>query len=244
MSVCCEGRQLNWRTPSEARQVEGSFSPLRVFISTGESRCDECGADLGRRALVFLAGDRGALCLTCADLDHLLFLPSGDAALTRRAHKHSRLAAVALKWSRVRKRYERQGMLVEEQALERAEAECLNDAEARARRRERAAERQAELDADFVARFAERIRQMFPGCPSGRSERIAAHACRKYSGRVGRSAAAKRLDEEAIQLAVAAHLRHEETRYDELLSRGIERWDARDEVHEQVDSILERWRNG
>ena len=46
---------------------------LRVFISTRDSHCDECGDDLGRRAWIFLAGDRGALCLTCADLDHLVF---------------------------------------------------------------------------------------------------------------------------------------------------------------------------
>ena len=63
-----------------------------------------------------LAGEKGALCLPCADLDHLVFLPSGDAALTRRAGKHSTLAAVVLKWSRARKRYERQGFLVEETA--------------------------------------------------------------------------------------------------------------------------------
>jgi hypothetical protein len=228
----------------EAPQVDRSFRALRVFISTRESRCDECGEYLGRRALIFLVGDRGALCLTCADLDHLIFLPSGDAAVTRRARKHSRLAAVVLKWSRARKRYERQGMLVEEQALERAEAECLNDAEARARRRDRAAARRAELDAEFVARFADRVAQMFPGCPPGRPERIAARACQKYSGRVGRSAAAKRLDEDAVQLAVAAHVRHEETAYDELLARGVERWEARDRLREDVDCILARWRKG
>lgn len=217
---------------------------LRVFISNRESRCDECGDDLGRRAMIFLAGNRGALCLTCADLDHLTFLPPGDAALTRRARKHSTLAAVVLKWSRARRRYERQGLLVEEQALQRAEAECLTDADARARRRGREAERRAELDAEFVARFAACIRQLYPGCPPDRPEHIASHACQKYSGRIGRSAAAKRLDEEAVQLAVVAHVRHNETHYDELLARGVERWDARDRVREDVDRVLSRWRKG
>jgi len=98
---------------------------LKVFISTHESRCDECQEELGRHAWIFLAGDRGALCLACADLDHLAFLPSGDAALTRRARAHSTLSAVVLKWSRARKRYERQGLLVQEDALARAEQECL-----------------------------------------------------------------------------------------------------------------------
>lgn len=74
-----------------------------------------------------LVENRGALCLSCADLDHLVFLPSGDAALTRRARKHSTLVAVVLKWSRARKRYERQGLLVEAQALEMAEKECLSN---------------------------------------------------------------------------------------------------------------------
>src|SRR5262249_14366898 len=193
-------------------------------------------------ALIFLAGDRGALCLSCADLDHLVFLPPGDAALTRRARKHSTLSAVVLKWSRARKRYERQGLLVEERALDRAEAECLNDAEARASRREREAERRAEIDAEFVMRFARRIQDMFPGCPADRANAIAAHACLKYSGRVGRSAAAKRLDEEAVQLAVAALVRHVGTGYDRLLARGMDRWDARERVSQDVDRVLRRWR--
>ena len=51
---------------------------LKVFISTRDSSCDECGEALGRKAWITLAGERGALCLACADLDHLVFLPSGD----------------------------------------------------------------------------------------------------------------------------------------------------------------------
>jgi len=108
----------------EGAAPDRSSGDLRVFTSTRDSRCDECGDDLGRRAWIFLAGDRGALGLTCADLDHLVFLPSGDAALTRRARNHSKLAAVVLKWSRARQQSERQGLLVEETALQRAEAEC------------------------------------------------------------------------------------------------------------------------
>jgi hypothetical protein len=134
-------------------------------------------------------------------------------------------------------------LLVEEEAPERAEAECLDDADARARRREREEERRAEMDVQFVAQFAARIRELFPGCPQERPERIASHACQKYSGRVGRSAAAKRLDEEAVRLAVVAHVRHDETKYDALLVRGIERRDARDRVREDVDRVLSRWRN-
>ena len=214
---------------------------LKVFISTRDSTCDECGENLGRRAWITLVKDKGALCLSCADLDHLVFLPSGDTALTRRARKHSTLAAVVLKWTRARKRYERQGLLVEEQALEEAERECLADSDARARRRERDAARRAQLDRRYVDLFAIRIRELFPGCPPGREVAIAEHACLKYSGRIGRSAAAKDLDEEAVRLAVTAHIRHAETRYDELLAGGYDRWDARAQVEDQVRRLLTVW---
>jgi len=109
---------------------------LKVFISHRNSTCGECLEELGSKAWITLVRDKGALCLSCADLDHLIFLASGDAALTRRARKHSLLSAVVLKWSRARKRNERQGLLVEERALELAEDECLADAVLRARRRE------------------------------------------------------------------------------------------------------------
>ncbi len=215
---------------------------LKVFITTHETTCSECKSDLGRHAWVLLAGERGAICLACADLDHLLFLPPGDAALTRRAHKHSTLSAVVLQWSRARKRYERQGLLVEAQALEQAEKECLADSDARQRRQERDAIRRAELDADYVAQFARRVRELYPGCPAGRENAIAEHACLKYSGRVGRSAAARDLEPEAIRLAVIAHIRHAETNYDRLLAEGYDRHDARDQVSEDIDRILERWK--
>jgi hypothetical protein len=214
---------------------------LKVFITTGESVCSECSEELGRHAWITLVQDKGALCLSCADMDHLIFLPSGDAALTRRAGKYSTLSAVVLQWSRARKRYERQGLLVEEPALQRAEQECLADEEVRARRREREAERRAELDQEYVRRFAERIRELFPHCPPGREQVIAEHACRKYSGRVGRSAEAKKLDEKSVRLAVIAHVRHSETDYDELLSGGMERGMAREEVADEIDEILDRW---
>ena len=218
-----------------------STEELKVFISTRESTCGECKENLGTQAWIFLRRDKGALCLACADLDHLVFLESGDAALTRRARKHSALSAVVLKWSRNRKRYERQGLLVESQALEKAEAECLADSEVRKRRHERASVRREELDQLYVEQFSRRIQEIFPGCPAGRERAIAEHACLKYSGRVGRAAFAKKLDEEAIRLAVIAHLRHTETDYDEYLMRGYERGEARDLVREKIGQQLEKW---
>lgn len=152
---------------------------IKVFISLRDSKCDECGEELGRKAWITLEENKGALCLACADLDELVFLPSGDAALTRRARKHSVLSAVVLKFSKARGRYERQGLLVEESALDEAEAECLADAEARERRAERERERRAELDQSYVEQFAKRIRELFPACPAERELQIAEHACRK-----------------------------------------------------------------
>jgi len=216
-------------------------SDLKVFITSGESSCSECGEDLGRQAWITLVEGKGALCLACADLDHLLFLPAGDAALTRRARKHSTLSAVVLRWSRARQRYERQGLLVEAEALERAEGECLADEEVRARRREREAARREELDQQYVQEFARRVRELYPRCPRGREVAIAEHACLKYSGRVGRSAAAKSYDEQPVRLAVVAHIRHAETQYDKLLASGYDRSEARAEVEGKVARVLAAW---
>jgi len=217
------------------------ITDIKVFITSRESTCDECRENLGRKAWITLSKDKGALCLACADLDHLIFLPSGNTALTRRSHKNSILSAVVLKWSQSRKRYERQGILVEEKALEQAEKECLADEEARLRRREREAERRVEFDRRYIERFAKRVRELFPSCPLGREVAIAEHACLKYSGRIGRTATAKSLEDNAIRLAVIAHIRHAETSYDRLLAAGHDRWEARSRVEGKVGEILGRW---
>ena len=213
----------------------------KVFIASNEATCAECAEELGRGAMITLVENNGALCLSCADLDHLIYLPSGDAALTRRARKNSTLSAVVLKWSRGRKRYERQGLLVEAEALEQAEQACLSDSDARARRREREAARRAGLDQAYVERFAARVRELFPHCPPGRETLIAEHACLKYSGRVGRSASAKQLDETAVRLAVIAHIRHSETKYDSLLAQGYDRAGARARIEAAIKRVLASW---
>ena len=111
---------------------------LKVFISSRHATCDECGGALWRRAWMTSSADKRALCLACADLDHLIFLPSGDAALTRRAQKYSTLSVLVWQWIRARKRYERQGLLVDEPALVQVKTECLADHDVRACRQERA----------------------------------------------------------------------------------------------------------
>lgn len=226
----CPGEMAGKRTQDD----------IVVFWIRRDSRCRACGQELERGSLLRLR-EGEALCLECADLDHLVYLPRGDAALTRRASKHSRLRAVVVQWARARNRYERQGILVEEAALRQAEQECLSDAEARAARREREAAWREGRDREYVARFAGAIRERYPGCPEDAAAEIAEHACRKHSGRVGRSAMAKRLDPEAVDLAVRAHLRHAHTRYDDLLMAGWDRSEARAQIEGELEEAVAVW---
>lgn len=237
--------RTQWLSPelSEAqrtRRAERASRPpdLVVIAPLSEFTCEGCG---GSGELLIMEDD-GALCLTCADLDHLVFLPSGDATLTRRARKASGLSAVVVRFARARKRYERQGVLVEEAALEQAEQACLADADARARRRERDAERRAEQDSELRSQLVSAIAGRFPRCPPERAEAIAAHTAARGSGRVGRSAAGRQLDPEAVELAVAASVRHEDTDYDELLMEGVDRRTARASVAGDVEAVLDSWR--
>jgi hypothetical protein len=57
---------------------------LVVFSILRDSACGECNKELGKGALLLMKADR-PLCLSCADLDHLIYLPRGDTALTLRA---------------------------------------------------------------------------------------------------------------------------------------------------------------
>lgn len=211
-----------------------------VFIVHRDSACSECGKELPRKSFLRMERDK-PLCLSCADLDRLEFLGRGDAAVTRRARKHSTLWAVVVEWSRSRKRYERQGILAEPEAIDHAIEDSEADAGERERRREREAVRREALDREYVAAFARAVRERFPSAPVGAEQTIAEHACRKYSGRVGRSAAAKSLDEEAVFLAVQAHVRHAQTNYDELLFRYGDRQLARQEVRGRIEEILAAW---
>ena len=231
------------KTPAVARAVAASAqaSELVVFIVRRETACTECTDTIGKGE--FLRVDRDApLCLNCADLGHLTFLPAGDATVTRRATKHSPLRAVVVRWSNSRKRYERQGILVTLEAIDQAEADCVRDEEGRARQRESAAARREVADLAYTQTVAATIAEQFPGCPAGEAQQIAAWTCQKHSGRVGRSAAAKQLDPDALLLAVQAHVRHNHTPYDALLMRLGDRNAARASVRAAIDAVLRRWR--
>jgi len=85
---------------------------------------------------------------------------------------------------------------------------------------------------------------LFPGCPPERAAAIAARTATRGSGRIGRTAAGQRLDEQAVELAVVASVRHDDTDYDVLLMAGVPRSDAREGVRGQRASALDRWRGG
>jgi hypothetical protein len=78
--------------------------------------CHRCG---GTGNLLIME-EPGPSCLSCAGLASLEFLPAGDAALSRRAKAKSQVFAVVVRFSRSRKRYERQGLLVQPEALRQA----------------------------------------------------------------------------------------------------------------------------
>jgi hypothetical protein len=222
-------------------KAEKEDDKILVFILTTNSSCSKCGVKLEHKNFITLRNDKGVLCMKCAGFDHLIFLPSGDTALTRRAQKHSKLSAVVLQWGRSRRRYERQGVLVEGNAVAKAEQECLADNDKREKRKIRETAKRAVFDREYIEIFAKRIRKLFPSCPNGREIEIAQHACQKYSGRVGRSAMAKELEEKAVRLAVIAHIRHAETKYDDLFLAGRTKKMARAEIEDNLDKVLKEW---
>jgi hypothetical protein len=218
-----------------------SRTGLVVFQPLRKLHCKECHGG----PLTLLVLEEGApRCVDCADLGHLVFLPRGDTALTRRSREESTLSAVVVRFNRRKARYERQGVLVEEAGLARAEERCLADAEARRRRRARDTRRREVQDERFAEALAAEIRRLFPGCPADRAEAIAAHASARGSGRVGRSAAGRALSEGAVVSAIVASVRHLDTPYDQLLMSGVPRHEARRRIGPGVETVLRGWRAG
>jgi hypothetical protein len=86
-------------------------APELVVIQplNGDWTCHRCGGTDG----LLIMEDPGPACPRCAGLDDLVFLPSGNALLTRRVKAKSAKSAVVVRFSRSRGRYERQGLLVE-----------------------------------------------------------------------------------------------------------------------------------
>jgi len=83
-------RQSNSGSSRESKE-------LVVYSILRDSTCNACGKELWKGDFLFMEGGH-PLCLSCADFDHLVYLPRGDAALTRRARRHSPLNAVVVRF--------------------------------------------------------------------------------------------------------------------------------------------------
>jgi hypothetical protein len=113
--------RTHWLSPKlseskrERLQEKASRPPELVVISPNNQdwKCHRCG---GTTAFLMMENE-GPSCMNCVGLGDLVFLPAGDAKLTRRVKSKSQRTAVVVRFSRSRKRYERQGLLVEEAAL-------------------------------------------------------------------------------------------------------------------------------
>lgn len=214
---------------------------LFVYIAQWKSFCAHCRDAI--RPGAFHAGLRAdARCLACAGLADRMFVEPGDAALTRRATRESKMPAIVMRPNVRNKRFDRAGILVERDALQRAKCSCMLDADVREAKREKSREHRDRVDASYIVDFASCIRAEFPSIAPGIDRAIAEHACVRGSRRVGRTAFARSLDRNAVILAVRAHVRHRETPYDALLANGTQVGEARRMIQPKMDQVLARWR--
>ncbi|NOQ71762.1 MAG: DUF2293 domain-containing protein [Crocinitomix sp.] len=206
-------------------------------------KCQKCYAPilLGAAFVGETEKSKGT-CFTCSDFVDYPLLPPGNAALTRRSKKHSALCGVLLAWNQRRKRFERKGQYVEAIAIEKAKLECAADQKTRDLKNEKAAVVRVKQDAVYIENFALAIREFYPSCPVKREFDIAKHACEKYSGRVGRTANAKKFDKHMIDLAVEAHIRHLETNYDSQFGKGKRKKEIRSDIKFDVSRTMMKWR--
>src|SRR5256712_5823672 len=159
-SVTNRGDEQGMKTNSDNATLPGS--DIVVFSIVRETACSECSAELWKGS--FLRMENGKpLCMECADLDHLVYVPRGDTALTRRSRKYSTLSAVVVRFSRTRRRYERQGILVEPGAVERGGEECLSGEKQLRLARERAAAARERQGQPKNPRFSRALRSPFGG---------------------------------------------------------------------------------
>lgn len=121
--------RTHWMSPElsekkrERLAEKASRAPELVVVQplNTEWKCHRCGG----AGDFLMMEDPGPACLRCVGLDDLEYLPAGDALVTRRAKATSARCAVVVRFSRTRGRYERQGLLVEPQALADAQ-QCIN----------------------------------------------------------------------------------------------------------------------
>lgn len=123
--------RTHWISPAlsekkRARLAEKTDRPpdlVAVMPLKPDWKCHRCGGTGG----FLIMEDPGPACMRCLGMDDLEFVPSGDALLTRRLKAKSARGAVVVRFSRSRKRYERQGILVESQILAEVREELAKD---------------------------------------------------------------------------------------------------------------------
>ncbi|MFZ5967187.1 MAG: hypothetical protein ACOYVK_08425 [Bacillota bacterium] len=71
-------------------ETQAKENELTVFIATKSSVCEDCGEQIEQGDYIVKEKNDNIICISCADLDHLIYLPSGNTALTGRARKHSK----------------------------------------------------------------------------------------------------------------------------------------------------------
>jgi hypothetical protein len=164
----------------------------------------------------------------------LMFVPSGNAALTRRLISEAPFEVMVK--SQRRGLSQRWGFLVRREALQAAQQALADTELQRARQREVARRRRAAEEAAYQATFGSELRRQFPGVPIRAVNEIVAHATRVGSRRVGRS---QQLGlAERVSLAVQAYIRHRRSGYEDHLAAGMDREDARDRASSMVERVL------
>ena len=211
-----------------------------VFSIVRDTRCAGCDTRLGKGRFLFKENDK-AWCMGCADLDHLVYLPAGSSKLTRRAKKYSPLSAVVVRFSRTRKRYERQGLLVESTALRRAEEECFREEELAERRRHDDLDRNSVYTDALVAALTAKIRAELPGCPEDNASAIAELAAYRTGKRIGRTAREPDLKTEELLEVEFSWIRIHHTEYDEYRMLGTERGLACEAVRDEANRVFREW---
>jgi hypothetical protein len=105
--------ELSLRKREQLVERASRAPELVVIQPLNDWKCHRCA---GTGDLLIMESP-GPACMRCAGFDDLAFLPAGDALLTRRVKAKSARHAVVVRFSKTRRRYERQGLLVEPHAL-------------------------------------------------------------------------------------------------------------------------------
>jgi hypothetical protein len=169
-------------------------------------------------------------------------LRKGDARMTREVRKGPHWVYK----QRTKKYTEEIGTLAPEANIEDAYFR-LGGVESSREREEKKAEQIAGRKREFTEKFQQAVRRRFPRIPDAAEQEVVQRA--RNAGRVGnadwlwfapKDQVERRFDD-AAELAVRAHARHNFTRYDQLAD-SLGREAARLSVADKIDDVLAAWR--